>query len=397
MAATNVYVTGPDGNQLQVGGFGKFDPLTRTYSDEDRPFYDFSSAPESESWKDFMVGEDPAYAGNRANELEGLGFEGALAGATYGGKSYGAANDIWDSSSAYADNMAGLGEGGARDLSSSGVDASAYGRGGATDLENLGNNSLVSGSNWAGDINNAGSRVASGLTSLESGPGTASLDQLNFARDRSLSAQKALGGTTRGLGTRQNTTMDEALIQSNAGRNAEILAAKEDAAFKARRSAALTDAGSLATSAATQAEQQRQRAIGTAGNAFSSAGNVALTGQQIQADADNMAATYGLEGYSNAANTSAAGGAAAAGGVVQGGAQTQQGAGAIVDAGGRAAGVRDIEQRAGMAREDYLTNRYAAKLGQSAEASAAAARQKAALYGAIGDGVSTFVSNIGGK
>lgn len=393
------------GQPLMTGGKGGA-PVQISYGQgskdgeptPDRPIYAFNQRPETPLWSSFIPAQDPAYTDTAVSGIEDLGLQNVQTGATYGGKSFGAASDIWESGTNNAGGMRDLADRGSVDMQATGVGGASDASLNAAGLRDYSQQRLSSGDNWANDTSALGSEVSYGLAGLESGGyGTAAADQLKFARDRSLSAQKALGGTVRGLGSRQNTTMEDAAIVSDAGRNADILRAREDAAFRDRRSQALLGAGQFGTAAATNAADQRVSALTDAGNIVSSAGAVDMRGQQFQTQADRDAAQYGLTGYGAAADTLNAAGGTAAAGFDQGGQIAQKGAGNMVNAAALAGRKRDLEQRGGMAFEDFLTKRYAGALGVAGDSAASAAKKEAAIYGAIGDGVSTYFSNASDK
>jgi hypothetical protein len=395
MAEKPIYVTGADGTPVRVSTGVGYNQDTEENTPS-RPIYDFGSRPDAPLWSSFVVGGDPNYVDNSVADLETAGLKSAWQGATYGGQSYGAAKDIWDVGSGYAAGMQDTAGAGAAAMENVGANAAIDARNNANVLRDTSMKRLDSGYSQGRDFTALGGSLSSELGGLESGGyGTPAMDQLNSAKQRSLSAQQALAGTVRGIGPRQNTAMEDALISSSAGRNAEILRAREEAAFRDRRSQALLGAGQYATAGALGAENARQEALASSGNMYASAGDVAMRGEQLNQNANQNAAQYGLAGYGAASDVMTGAGSAAASGVNQAGDIFQQGTGAMIGAGGRATSKRDIEQRAGMGQEDYLTKKYAGALGVSSDAAAAAAKKEAAIYSAAGDGVSTYFSYAG--
>jgi hypothetical protein len=112
-------------------------------------------------------------------------------------------------------------------------------------------------------------------------------------------------------------------------------------------------------------------------------------------DAYTAAGNLGLEGYNTAAGAVAQGGDTAFNGTDVATGVQAGGRDALASSKNAELAVRDLEQRGGMASEDYLTDAYASALGQISAANAANGQKNAAIIKGSADGVSTFLSGLG--
>lgn len=346
----------------------------------------------------FIPGGDPNATNARVSNYETLGIQGRQLADYYGNTISQEASAVDAERNKRATDILGTAGAGASAISTAGGYSRDVGRAGADTVAGVADNALAMGTGYAGRIDARTGGAVSDIygTELMRGPENAEQDLLLKAKARSLGNQQALAGTVRGIGPRQNTTMEDALIMSEAARNADLLRAEQERAQQARVQNAAIATADAERSGAIAAAQQRQRAYDQASRGYSTAADFAMGAEADRLAADQSASQFGLQGYSAASNVNSRGGDVTMQGLNTSNNVRRQGSDVTTAGGAGMLGARKLEQAGGMGFENYLTNTYAGALGESGVASGIKARDKAATIGGISTGVATFAQGLRG-
>jgi hypothetical protein len=348
------------------------------------------------SYTDFVYGGDVGRADGMSKTYSSLGGIAQDFGETYSGgisdagqATYGGAID-----DANAQRAQSTGVGFFTSRAADGLNP--YAANSTSSLEALSNDRLASGLSDAKRTMQDGALSRKRfLDNAALGPSSAAQDQLRAGTERSLAAQRALGGTVRGTGNAVNTTMSEALLEGNAANQALILNAEQQAEAR-RRAAEATAAGyGVELDAVNAANDQRLQTFGDSTNIYGQAVGVGQDANQFGIDANAYADSLALGGHQDAAQTAIAGGRVGLGAsksaptVLQGGVRRQN----VGIAG--ATGVRESEMDAGMNLEDSLTTKNAAALGELGAADLSRSRERAAVVKGISSGATDLALHFG--
>lgn len=345
----------------------------------------------------FIPGGDPNATNARVSNFETLGIQGRQLADFYGNSINNEVAALDAERDARAEGILGTAGAGAGAISQAGSMSRDVGMAGADTMTGVADSALGMGYGYADRIDARTGGAASDIfgTEVSRGPENAEQALIRQAGQRALSNQQALAGTARGLGPRQNTAMEDALITSEMGRNGALLAAEQGRAQQNRVQNAAIATGEAERMGQVAAAQQRQHALGTASQGYSNAADFAMGAEADRLAGDTAASQFGLAGYNAAAGVNSKGGNMTMEGLSTADNIRQQGSDVTTGAGAGMLGGRKLEQAAGMGFENYLTDVYAGALGESGVAAGIKAQGDAAKIGGISTGVSTFLSGLG--
>jgi hypothetical protein len=313
-------------------------------------------------------------------------------------------------------------------------------------LRDVANRGIATAETRGREIAAAGGRYADQLSGLENTQGPSGAQGLlNQQNNRAMNTQLALARSGRGLGgnaaAMQQAGMNVGALQQEAGNQASQLKAQEYAAWRQRQAQNLNAAAQTNIGAQTAGAGLTNQGYDIGSKALTYGGNLALGGVNTQLQGQTAGAGLAMQG--NLAGASAAqsglnasaasrqagfdygmqgtqanlGAQATAAGIGQAAygqelgaygqasAIGQGGFGQALDANAAAtqaqmgyeqyaARIREMEMQGGSRLEEKISQDYAIATGQQQAANAAAAAERAALYGAGGAVVSTLATGI---
>jgi hypothetical protein len=365
---------------------GKLSPLFRQPEYLQRP----------SRYLSYIPGQDPAYTQGRVDDLTRLGEYGNDQADVYGDLITTEADAALSTGREAAAVASSLGQTGNASLGNAGRVSQGIGQAGAETLGITADESYASGVGAANDLTRRTAGAYDDIVAPEWIRGVDNAEQqvLFNGRDRSLSAQRALAGTVRGLGGAQNTAMEDALITGEAARNSDLLAAEQERAWQARLLEASKAYGDVTLTGNTAAANARQNAINTQTAGYGQAADVSAQGTRQQTDAFAKGASTGMQGYSDAAGALTSSGNTAMSASTSATGVQDRGRDSLLKSDAGIIAARDLEQRGGMASEDYLTDAYASALGQISASSAIQQQREAAIVKGSADAGATFLSGL---
>jgi hypothetical protein len=377
---------------------------TRELSDEDLLFlseeglldaaFEFVPGTKESSYLDYVYGRDPNAANELADSYINAGKYSQSKGREYGEDLYAIGRDAYSTGLADAGNLQAGGYANADEVRDDAAGLNPLARTSAETLFGYGQSLTSAGNRAAGYTEKLGAENKDRfLENAALGPSSAAADQLAFGKDRALSAQRALSGSVRGLGSAQNTVMSDALIEGNYANQQDILAAEQEATRREREAAATQAGYNAELGAFATADAQRRGAYQSAGNAYTQAGNTSLNANQFGIQAADYADDLELGTYIDAANTAGAAGAFGQSTAKQGADIINAGAGKGLAGAAGAGKVRESEMDIGLGLEDALTAANAGALNQSAQANLSVVKDRAAKIKGYADAATTVATN----
>jgi hypothetical protein len=377
---------------------------TRALSDADLLFlseeglldaaFEFVPGTKESSYLDYVYGRDPNAANELADSYINTGKYAQGKGREYGEDLYDIGRDAYDVGLSDADALQTGGYTNADMIRDDAAGLSPYARASSDTLFGYGQSLTSAGNRAAGYTEKLGAENRDRfLANAALGPSSAAADQLSFGADRALSAQRALSGTVRGLGSAQNTVMSDALIEGNYANQQDILAAEQEAAYRERKAAATQAGYSTELGAFATADAQRRGAYQSAGAAYSGAAKTDLDANQFGIQTGDYANDLELGTYIDAANTAGAAGAFGQSTAKQGADIINAGAGKGLAGAAGAGRVRESEMDIGLGFEDALTAANAGALNQSSQANLSVVKDRAAKIKGYADAATTLATN----